>query len=248
MSSQFDANSNETLLSTSTSFLLDSSSFWLLFRIKLLILIPCVLAFRPQTDQKDKTELTTKSSQKGGLSLHPFFFENQDINVIFRTRYLKSKMNRRSLSAESLNPLQEPVTTNTNLSLKSKSYDRWAVICLIIAALNILHSLWVIIAPVHWYHNLPAGVPEFGPVNVHFIRDLGCVFLLLGVGLVFAAFKVPYRLPLFTMNTAFYILHMFVHIHEVVSGRIRLAIIFFILNIFMIKHHQNQGKIQFNRK
>ncbi|CAF1599768.1 unnamed protein product [Rotaria magnacalcarata] len=170
-------------------------------------------------------------------------------------------MNRRSLSAESLNPLQEPVTTNTNLSLKSKSYDRWAVICLIIAALNILHSLWVIIAPVHWYHNLPAGVPEFGPVNVHFIRDLGCVFLLLGVGLVFAAFKVPYRLPLFTMNTAFYILHMFVHIHEVVSGRIRLgmfwvdlpavyfpAIIFFILNIFMIKHHQNQGKIQFNRK
>ncbi|CAF1599771.1 unnamed protein product [Rotaria magnacalcarata] len=44
MSSQFDANSNETLLSTSTSFLLDSSSFWLLFRIKLLILIPCVLA------------------------------------------------------------------------------------------------------------------------------------------------------------------------------------------------------------
>ncbi|CAF4433231.1 unnamed protein product [Rotaria socialis] len=131
-------------------------------------------------------------------------------------------MNRRSLSAESLSPLQVPITTNTNLSLKSKSYDRWAVICLIIATLNIMHALWVLIAPEHWYHNLPAGVPEFGPINVHFIRDLGCVFLLHGVGLVFAAFNVSYRLPLFTMNTAFYVLHMFVHVHEVVSGRIRM--------------------------
>ncbi|CAF1007046.1 unnamed protein product [Rotaria sp. Silwood1] len=44
MSTQFDVNSNDTLLSTSTPILIDSSSFWLIFRIKLLILIPCILA------------------------------------------------------------------------------------------------------------------------------------------------------------------------------------------------------------
>ncbi|CAF0872565.1 unnamed protein product [Rotaria sordida] len=43
MSTQFDVNSNDTLLSTST-FPIDSSSLWLIFRIKLLILIPCILA------------------------------------------------------------------------------------------------------------------------------------------------------------------------------------------------------------
>ena len=39
----------------------------------------------------------------------------------------------------------------------------------------------------------------------------------------YAGFYLSYRLPLFTMNTAFYILHMFVHVHEVVSGRVRLS-------------------------
>jgi hypothetical protein len=54
---------------------------------------------------------------------------------------------------------------------------------------------------------------------------------------------------------------MFVHIHEVVSGRIRLsmfwvdlpgvyipAIVVFILNIFMIKQYRSEDKVQSIRK
>ncbi|UJR32956.1 hypothetical protein I4U23_020419 [Adineta vaga] len=46
MFNQFDVNSNTTLTTTSTSFTIDSSSpsFWLIFRVKLLILIPTILA------------------------------------------------------------------------------------------------------------------------------------------------------------------------------------------------------------
>jgi hypothetical protein len=119
----------------------------------------------------------------------------------------------------------------------------------------------MLIAPEHWYFNLPAGVPVYGPLNYHFIRDIGCIFFLLGIGLIFAAFYLSYRLPLFTMNTGFYFLHMLVHIHEVVSGRIRLsmfwvdlpgvyipAIIFLILNIFMIKQFRTKGVVQHIRK
>ncbi|CAF1120898.1 unnamed protein product [Rotaria sordida] len=162
-------------------------------------------------------------------------------------------MNRRSSSAESLHSTRKSVRKSNNSSSISKVYDRWTIICLIIASINILNGLWMIVAPEHWYYNLPAGVPEFGPVNVHFIRDIGCIFFLLGIGLIFAAFYLSYRLPLFTMNTGFYLLHMLVHVHEVVSGRIRLsmfwvdlpgvyipAIISFILNIFIIKQFQKK--------
>jgi hypothetical protein len=166
-------------------------------------------------------------------------------------------MNRRSLSAEALNSPNPSIRTYDHSSSKSKVYDRWTIICLIFASTNILNALWMILAPKHWYHNLPAGVPEYGPLNYHFIRDLGCTFLLLGIGLIFAGFYLSCRLPLFTMNTTFYLLHMFVHVHEVVSGRVRLsmfwmdlplvyvpAAIVFTLNVFMIKQLRNKAVIQ----
>jgi hypothetical protein len=166
-------------------------------------------------------------------------------------------MNRRSLSAESLN---SPKPSDYSPSV-SKTPDRWIIVCIIFASINILNGLWMLITPEHWYYNLPAGVPVYGPLNYHFIRDIGCIFFLLGVGLIFAGFHLPYRLPLFTMNTAFYFLHMLVHIHEVVSGRVRLsmfwvdlpgvytpAIISLVLNIFLLKQFRNQGVIRHIRQ
>ncbi|CAF0831213.1 unnamed protein product [Adineta steineri] len=166
-------------------------------------------------------------------------------------------MNRRSLSAESLHSSRISGQAYKPLSSNSKVYDRWTIICIIIASIGILNGFWMLIAPEHWYHNLPAGVPEYGPFNVHFVRDIGCIFFLVGAGTLIAGFYPIYRLPLFTMNTAFYILHMLVHVHEVVSGRIRLsmfwvdlpgvyipAVVFFILNIFLIKQVRNDQPIQ----
>ena len=165
-------------------------------------------------------------------------------------------MNRRSLSAEALNSADKTVRSTTHPSSVSRVSDRWTIICVVIASVNILNGLWMIIAPKHWYYNLPAGVPVFGPLNYHFIRDIGCIFFLLGIGLIFAGFYLSYRLPLFTMNTAFYFLHMFVHIHEVVSGRVPLsmfwidlplvyvpAIISLILNIYLIKQFRSKPSL-----
>lgn len=170
-------------------------------------------------------------------------------------------MNRRSASAESLNSSPTTVRTSNNPRSESKVFDRWTIICLFFATVNILNGLWMIFAPKHWYYNLPAGVPMFGPLNYHFIRDLGCVFFLLGVGVVFAAFYLSYRLPLFTMNTAFLFCHMLVHIYEVVSGRVPLSmfwvdlplvyvpsIISLVLNFLLIKQLQNNEPVRRIRK
>jgi hypothetical protein len=132
-------------------------------------------------------------------------------------------MNRRSLSDQALYS-SAPIKT-TVYEKPSYSYDRWTVIFLVIGLIDIFSAAWMLIAPAHWYYNLPGGVPQTGPLNIHFIRDIGCIFLLLGCGLLVGSFfLIEFRLPLFTMNTVFYILHMFVHIHEIVSGRLRMGI------------------------
>ncbi len=60
-------------------------------------------------------------------------------------------------------------------------------------------------------------------MNIHFVRDIGC-------GLIVGAFVLPeFSRSLFTMNTLFYILQMFVHIHEIVSERLR--ILFYLFEI-----------------
>jgi len=161
-------------------------------------------------------------------------------------------MNRRSLSAEALNSSPSSSSKPQPTSTK-KTSDRWTIVCMIIGLTNVLNALWMLIAPAHWFYNLPFNVPAFGPLNYHFIRDLGAIFLLTGVGLLHAGYYPIYRVPLFTVNTAFYVLHMCVHIFEVVSGRVELsmfwtdlpgvyvpAIICSILNIILIRQNQNK--------
>ncbi|CAF1173594.1 unnamed protein product [Adineta steineri] len=157
------------------------------------------------------------------------------------------------LSDQSL--FSSPMNTSCRRESHYK-YDRWTIIFFIIGLINILSAIWMLIAPKHWYYNLPAYVPESGPLNIHFIRDIGCIFLLLGCGLwIGGFFLIEFRLPLFTMNTSFYILHMFVHIHEIVSGRLRLgifwtdlpgvyfpAILTFALNIILIRKYMVLSK------
>ena len=144
--------------------------------------------------------------------------------------------------------------------IKTKGNDPWAYICWFIAALNILNGVWMLLAPAHWYVHLPAGVPVYGPLNVHFIRDIGCTFSLLGLGLIFAGLYPLFRFPLFTMNTAFFLMHMFVHVHEMTSGRIHHsmfwtdlpavyapAIVFAVMNVVLFRKFRQESKTSHGR-
>jgi hypothetical protein len=48
---------------------------------------------------------------------------------------------------------------------------------------NLANGTWMFIDPLHWYHELPAGVPDFGDFNPHFVRDIACAFVTVGVAL-----------------------------------------------------------------
>lgn len=97
-------------------------------------------------------------------------------------------------------------------------FDTWTIVLGIFALSNLSNGVWMLADPVHWYENLPAGVPDFGPLNEHFVRDIGCAFFLLGVGLAIAAFVPRFRLAACAAAAGFYALHALVHVLDTARG------------------------------
>ena len=80
-------------------------------------------------------------------------------------------------------------------------------------------GLLMIVAPRAFYDAVP-GVPETGPYNPHFVRDIGCAFLVAGVGLAWGATD-PRGRAAAAAGAAFLWLHAIVHIWDGLAGRER---------------------------
>ncbi len=96
--------------------------------------------------------------------------------------------------------------------------DPWTIVLGLFALSNLANGAWMLAAPAHWYHTLPAAVPDFGPLNEHFVRDIGCAFTLLGVGLGIAAVLPAWRVPALAAASGFYLLHALVHLLDTARG------------------------------
>lgn len=88
------------------------------------------------------------------------------------------------------------------------------VILWLVSLGSIANSLWMLAAPRVWYHHLPAEVPDFGPYNEHFVRDIGCAFLTIGATLAWAALRPSLRRPLIAVGALFFGLHALLHIYD----------------------------------
>ena len=91
-------------------------------------------------------------------------------------------------------------------------------ILLLLGILMLGNAVWMLAEPMHWYTDLPAGVPDSGPFNPHFVRDIGCAFLTVGAALVWAAYSARYRLPLAAMAALFLGAHALLHVYDTATG------------------------------
>ena len=98
--------------------------------------------------------------------------------------------------------------------------DRWSLILGVLGALQLANAVWMLVAPEHWYVNLPAGVADTGPLNIHFVRDIGCAFLGSGVALLWAAVtsQAAVRFACLVLATLFVGGHAAVHFWELAGG------------------------------
>ena len=83
-----------------------------------------------------------------------------------------------------------------------------------------MNGLWMILAPLHWYNTIPAGVPDFGPYNPHFVRDVGCAYLTMGLALGWGLVSPRLRAALVGVAAMFAVLHALVHVFDTASGHV----------------------------
>ena len=94
------------------------------------------------------------------------------------------------------------------------------VVFWILGVLNLANGLWMLAAPEAWYHELPAAVPDTGPLNLHFVRDIGAAFTTIGLAFCVAAPRAAHHRGVVLAATAFFGLHALVHVADLVSGRL----------------------------
>ena len=99
-----------------------------------------------------------------------------------------------------------------------KKFTLWTGIFILIGLGNLGNGLWMLVSPAGWYYYIPAGVPDFGPMNLHFIRDLGCMFAVWGIVMVWAGLIPRFRLPLVGTMTLWFSFHAMVHVFETATG------------------------------
>ena len=85
-------------------------------------------------------------------------------------------------------------------------------------AINALHML---ADPAGWYATVP-GVPNTGPFNPHFVRDIGVAYLTLTGLLALAAWRPRWAFPLLLAVTLYLGLHAGLHLWDIAAARLPL--------------------------
>jgi hypothetical protein len=80
------------------------------------------------------------------------------------------------------------------------------------------NGIWMLAAPENWYLRVP-GVIATGPANLHFIRDIGCVYLVTAASLVWLAVQPAQSWPAALACSTFLALHALVHVWDAAAGR-----------------------------
>jgi hypothetical protein len=79
------------------------------------------------------------------------------------------------------------------------------------------NGLAMLYDPGGWYGLVP-GVPDTGPLNAHFVRDIGCAYMVAGGALVWLAGDARAR-PAALAAAVFLTLHALVHVADAIGGR-----------------------------
>jgi uncharacterized protein YjeT (DUF2065 family) len=92
-----------------------------------------------------------------------------------------------------------------------------AIVAWIVGLGLVANGLTMLAVPDAWYGLVP-GVPQTGPFNPHFVRDIGAAYLVAGASLVWFALDRATR-PAALAGAAFLAIHALVHLWDAAAGR-----------------------------
>jgi hypothetical protein len=79
------------------------------------------------------------------------------------------------------------------------------------------NGVFMTLAPEPWYWQVP-GVPDRGPFNQHFVRDIGILYVLIGLAFAAGIVWVEQRVALWLLPSAWLASHALFHVWEVAVG------------------------------
>lgn len=91
------------------------------------------------------------------------------------------------------------------------------IVCLVLGIPMAANGIWMLMDPVGWYATVP-GPSNTGPLNLHFVRDIGAAYFTAGGAIALAAFARAGAVPLVTTGGAFLGIHALVHGWERAAG------------------------------
>ncbi|MDN5215074.1 hypothetical protein QQ020_23535 [Fulvivirgaceae bacterium BMA12] len=84
--------------------------------------------------------------------------------------------------------------------------------------ISIGNGLWMLFSASTWFTMMPVGAENTGPLNSHFVHDVGLVYILVGIGAFWCASKLDKAIEIHLAITFFMAGHALIHIGEILSG------------------------------
>lgn len=79
------------------------------------------------------------------------------------------------------------------------------------------NGLTMLLSPTYWYERVP-GVSLTGPLNTHFVRDIGCAYMAASAALAWGQVNARLAWPMTALAALFLTLHAVVHLCELSMG------------------------------
>ena len=89
------------------------------------------------------------------------------------------------------------------------------ILTLGLAAAMAANGAFMFVEPSTWYQSVP-GVPSTGPLNLHFVRDIGIAYLTAAVAIAWSEFGAGWRAT--ALGAMFISLHALLHAGETFLG------------------------------
>lgn len=103
-------------------------------------------------------------------------------------------------------------------TLEQKKFATW--ILYLIGVVSGGNAAWMLVEPNSWFVQVPAGMEDFGPYNVHLVRDVGAAYMMAAVAILIAARRLDLRFACSGLAAAFFGLHATTHLFETMTGRV----------------------------
>lgn len=87
-----------------------------------------------------------------------------------------------------------------------------------LGAISVGNGIWMLLSASTWFSTMPVDAADTGPLNPHFIHDVGLIYLLVGLGAFWCGYKLNNCIEVHLGITLFMAGHALIHMIEILTG------------------------------